>query len=329
MLAPSYIRDEEIRLLNETLPYLITKGRAESTTSKYEAVWNGWVQWAKYKEEVTSRPALPFYVAIYLNHLLFTNGTKGCITTAFYGIRWAHHAVGLGSPTDNPLVQLAYEGCIRTCKGNKQKIEALPLETLKSLVDLFTARGLNLSNQRFLMVCLLGFTGFFRIKELLSVQLRHLSIQEDHLTIYLEQSKADQHREGNKVYISRTGSKYCPVGFTENFLKDANLSCIENENSFLIPRLHKTKKGHNASKNKGISDTRIREIFKENLKIINDHQNYGLHSLRSGGASAAAQNGVSDRLISKQGRWASENARNGYIQDTKETRLSVSKALGL
>ena len=73
----------------------------------------------------------------------------------------------------------------------------------------------------------------------------------------------------------------------------------------------------------------MREIFTDNLKIIDNHKDYGLHSLRSGGASAAAQNGVSDRLISKQGRWASENARNGYIQDSKEMRLSVTRALGL
>ena len=73
----------------------------------------------------------------------------------------------------------------------------------------------------------------------------------------------------------------------------------------------------------------MREIFKEKITAIDDRTNYGMHSLRSGGASAAAQNGVPDRLISKQGRWASDNARNGYIQDSKATRLSVTKALGL
>ena len=57
--------------------------------------------------------------------------------------------------------------------------------------------------------------------------------------------------------------------------------------------------------------------------------NLGLHSLRAGGASAAVQNGVSERLISKQDRSASEVARNGYIQDSKKSHLSVTLSLGL
>ena len=326
---PSDIQDDEIKLLANTLPYIITKGRAKSTTGKYEIGWKGWVEWAKNKNEVISRPAEPFYVATYLNHLLFINGTKGGLTTAFYGIRWAHHTVGLDSPTDNPLVQLAYEGCLRSIPGTRRKKEALPIDLLKKLVDYYTGNGTNLYNLRFLLVCLLGFCGFFRIEELLSVQLKHISIERDHLSIFVEKSKCDQHREGEKVYISRTGSKYCPVNFTETFLKEAGLSCVHNKESFLIPTLHKSKKGYRASKSKGISDTRIREFFKEKIKAIDDRTNYGMHSLRSGGASAAAQNGVPDRLISKQGRWASDNARNGYIQDSKATRLRVTKALGL
>ena len=57
--------------------------------------------------------------------------------------------------------------------------------------------------------------------------------------------------------------------------------------------------------------------------------NIGLHGLRAGGASAAAQNHVSDRLISKRGRWASEKSRDGYIRDSVQDRLSVTKNLGL
>ena len=268
-------------------------------------------------------------MAIYLNQLLFKNQNKGCLTTAMYGIRWAHHVVGLPSPTDNPMVKLAYDGCLRSCPGSRQKKEALPIEALKELYDRTTAEGLNLGNQRFLLVCVIGFCGFFRIEELLRVQLKHLEIKRDHLRIFLDRSKTDQNREGENVYIARTGSQYCPVAFVEKFLRDAKLDLRTNKESFLIPRIHKTKKGHIASKTKGISDTRIREIFMENIKTMDAHTNYGLHSLRSGGASAAAQHGVSDRLISKQGRWASESARNGYIKDNLETRLSVTRSLGL
>ena len=56
---------------------------------------------------------------------------------------------------------------------------------------------------------------------------------------------------------------------------------------------------------------------------------FGLHSLRSGGASAAAAAGVEDRLFKKHGRWKSENAKDGYIKEALTQRLSVSKNLGI
>ena len=54
-----------------------------------------------------------------------------------------------------------------------------------------------------------------------------------------------------------------------------------------------------------------------------------MHSVRSRGALAAACDGISDRLISKQGRWSSEKARNGYIKDSVVKRLTVSNTLEL
>ena len=41
----------------------------------------------------------------------------------------------------------------------------------------------------------------------------------------------------------------------------------------------------------------------------------GFHSLRAGGASAAANAQVSDRLFKRHGRWKSEKAKDDYIRD--------------
>ena len=54
-----------------------------------------------------------------------------------------------------------------------------------------------------------------------------------------------------------------------------------------------------------------------------------MHSLRSGGATAAAAAGISDRLFKKHGRWRSETAKDGYVHESLEEQLSVSKQLGL
>lgn len=56
---------------------------------------------------------------------------------------------------------------------------------------------------------------------------------------------------------------------------------------------------------------------------------FGIHSLRAGGASAAANNNTPDRLFKKDGRWLSENAKDGYVKEILESILSVSLGLGI
>ena len=56
---------------------------------------------------------------------------------------------------------------------------------------------------------------------------------------------------------------------------------------------------------------------------------YGLHSLISCGASAAANAGFSDRLFKRHGRWKSDRAKDGYVKDSIISLLSLSRSLGL
>ena len=62
------------------------------------------------------------------------------------------------------------------------------------------------------------------------------------------------------------------------------------------------------------------EAFKD---IVPDVSTIGTHSLRSGGATAAANAGVPDGLFKRHGRWASESAKDGYVQDSLSSRLTV------
>ena len=78
-----------------------------------------------------------------------------------------------------------------------------------------------------------------------------------------------------------------------------------------------------------ISYTRVKELVKEAFVDSIDVNLIGVHSLRVGGASSAANNGIPDRLFKRHGRWSSENAKDGYIKDRLEHRLSVSRNLGI
>ena len=102
------------------------------------------------------------------------------------------------------------------------------------------------------------------------------------------------------------------------------------DDRFIFCCIVKTKRGERLREIGNMSYTRLRECFKEKLEFLGfAAQNYGLHSLRAGGATAAANNEVADRLFKKHGRWRSEVAKDGYIKDSLQYRLSVTNNLGL
>ena len=63
--------------------------------------------------------------------------------------------------------------------------------------------------------------------------------------------------------------------------------------------------------------------------FVPDIRKFGLHSLRRGGATAAANLGVNDRLFQKHGRWKSANVKNNYVDENLEALLHVSRNIGL
>ena len=106
------------------------------------------------------------------------------------------------------------------------------------------------------------------------------------------------------------------------YLDRAKLS----DDSPLFCQLSKTKFGYKP-RWKGVGYTRLRELVLEAFKdIVPDISAIGTHSLRSGGATAAANAGIPDRLFKRRGRWSSDSAKDGYVTDFLSSRLSVSKA---
>eukprot|EP00111_Clytia_hemisphaerica_P010708 TCONS_00031270-protein len=197
---------------------------------------------------------------------------------------------------------------------------------IKAIIDKFISTE-NLLDMRFILMTILGFSGFFRISEMLQIQIQHITFCQSGVKIFLPKSKTDQIREGNTVFISATKGSYCPIYWLQKYI---NLAKLSRPNDYLFCRLFKCKIGHSAHGNLPISYTTARDSLKGHLTgIVEDKAKYGLHSLRSGGATEAANNGVSDRMISKHGRWSSNTSRDTYIKDKPLNRFKVSRQLGI
>ena len=275
-------------------------------------------------------PAKPIYVALYLSYLLQKADTPSPVEEAVNALSWAHNLACVEDPTGHPLVKQVLEGAKRMLAHRVNKKEPITPEILRSLVDRYATEQATLADIRTLTICLLGFVGFFRYSELAKIKECDLQFFEDHLEIFVESSKTDQYRDGAIVVIARTGTDYCPVAMLERYMCLANISVANLSDNYLFRRLISTKNGQKLRDSANLSYTRARELVLAMLESIGlDRKQFSLHSLRSGGASAAANAGVPDRHFKRHGQWRSESAKDGYVQDRIEERLSVSKKLGL
>ena len=100
-------------------------------------------------------------------------------------------------------------------------------------------------------------------------------------------SKMDQFRQGDEVVVARTGSRTCPVTMLEHFMAVNNMS--PDDQRYIFRQLQRTKNGESLRETGWISDTCIRELFNKKIAALGfPAHKFGLHSLRTGGATAAA-----------------------------------------
>ena len=320
------LEDPDLRRLAEALPETVLRSRADSTTKKYLGAFKRWRQWAT-DHQLQEFPVFAHHIVLYLQHIAQTSGSKAAMEEAIYALAWAHGVAGVPSPTDNPFVRTTVEGLRRALSKPTQKKEPITADMLKAMVE-DTREHNTLSNVRLTMACLLAFAGFLRFNELVNIRPRDLSFSDDMLKLYLPHSKTDQLRKGNEVIIARTKTQTCPVSMLERYMEMGKIPLDSQQ--FLFRHITRTKQGERLKDSGVLSYSTLRDLFKAKVRQLGyPAEQFGLHSLRAGGASAAANADVPDRLFKRHGRWKSENAKDGYVEDSLEKWLSVTKNIGL
>lgn len=313
-----------LQSLASSLPDVALASRAPSTSSKYFSSYTRWRSWAR-AYGLTVFPASPFHFAIYLRYLMIEAKTASPLESAVHSIAWFHLLGGEPSPSDHPSVKSTLAGAQRLLAHKANKKEPITVFQLEQLVESKADSMASLYSIRSVVICLLAFAAFLRFDELARLVRSDVKIENDMLKLFIQSSKTDKYRDGAWVLVASSRKATCPVAMMNRYLDRAGLSC----DSPFFCQLSKTKCGYKP-RSKGLSYSRLRELVLEAFKdIVPDISAIGTHSLRSGGATAAANAGVPDRLFKRHGRWASESAKDGYVQDSLSSRLSVSKALGI
>ena len=119
------------------------------------------------------------------------------------------------------------------------------------------------------------------------------------------------------VLISDSPSDTSPVQLIKLYL--SRLQIPDNCNKFIFRPSVKSKSSHSLiAIGRHISYSSFREHLKSDLFGLESstiRQSSVSHSLRSGGATRAANTGIEERLIQRHGRWRSASSKNMYMVD--------------
>ena len=206
----------------------------------------------------------------------------------------------------------------------KKRKEPVTAEMLLAMVDA-TGPSPSLTEVRLLAICLVAFAGFLRCEELLKLRCADVAFNPEGMVIQITSSKTDQYREGASLVIARTGTATCPVSMMQRYFSMGQLA--HGSQDYLFRGIMHTKSGECLHKGGSLSYSRLRELLLEKISSLG--MDPKLFGMRAGGATAAANAGVPDRLFKRHERWKSDSAKDGYVKDSVRSRLEVSKNLGI
>ena len=144
-------------------------------------------------------------------------------------------------------------------------------------------------------MCFLGFAGISRFSELINIRRNYIIFYGKYLKNFIERNKTDKYRKGTRIFIAKTCRETCPVSILRKYLKGLKLSSSSND--YIFRAFVIGKRTSILKKKTPLSYSQTRKIVLDAFEKIGLPQNkFGLHSLRSGGATSAANIDVKDTV---------------------------------
>ena len=310
------------------------RSRAKSTVKKYIKETISFTQFQRSKDLNSTLPASIIDLSLYLSRLLEKRQVCA-VRTAHAALKWVHGILPFEkNPLDSTLCMNLVEVEKRHRNDPLTEKEPASCGLIQSIIARYAQESASLKDLRLATMCTLCFAGLFRSKELLNIRVCDLKIFTDYLVIHVPTSKTDVFREGQDVFISKSHGFSCPVRLLERYLSLAKIA-LDSSNEFIFRNIILLKsKGYYVLGKRPVSYTRFKELFKECLSELgHDPQLFSLHSFRAGGATSIVKNfediANKERLLKIHGRWKSDTAKDMYIKEDINERLSISKSLGL
>ena len=256
-------------------------------------------------------------------------GAKADSTTECYS-RAFEKFYGLPNPCESSLAKGVLESAKRSFSRPVVKKEPVTPDMIFNICQKYASVNASLSDLRTASICVTAHAGFLRYSELAYLRCCDVKFcNNEYVELFI--AKSDIHRNGNVVILAKTDHVTCPFTLLNRYVQAAGID-LSSTNLKFFRTLHFVKsKASYTLRSTGISYTRAREVVLDAFsKLGYPTILFGLHSLRSGGATAAANAGVNDRLFKRHGRWRSDKAKGGYVKDiTFQTFLATKIKSGI
>jgi hypothetical protein len=315
---------------DERVRALLERSIAPSTRLKYLALWRRWEGYCRDANQVPLQ-AESGVVERFLANLAH-DGSKTNYAAAAAAIAWRYSVAGLPSPTKSPRVVALMAGAKRMLARPVVRKAPLTITLLRQLIDLSSDSQFVSTEQgallRFHFFILVSFYALLRYSDFAVLRVRHFRFFTGYMVVYIPNSKCDQYRQGNTVTIAEQSgvAGCCAVDAARRYL-DLLRRASAVDDTFV---LHSVLVGRDGILSLGSLASRVvlvKQLRCTLFSLVPDPLQYTLHSLRSGGATAAAcVPSVSREELKRHGRWAS-SAVDNYIEPSLDFRLNITKKM--
>jgi integrase len=284
-------------LANKLCVHLVNS-RSDNTNKVYLSAFKRWEKFIK-SQGFPALPGNPVHVALYISHLLDSGASYNVVNVAVYYIKWAHDLNGFADPTCNAFVKNLQDTARCCFRPRIQRKDPVTSDILIRLCKMFESNVVH-----DLCMTLLSYAGFLRYDEISSLVCSDVRLFDKHISLNIRKSKTDQYRKGHEVLIACGETIACPVRMLKKYLDIAHIDLSSDQ--FLFKAVYRSKdKCGLIYKNKKISYNAAKTSIISKLKLVEKDLNFGLHSMRAGGATSAANSATlsNDRCWKRHGRW--------------------------
>ena len=310
---------------------VIASGLANSTSNQYYLAFNRFADFCT-KNNLPSLPSDPTVIITYFTKLSEEGKNVAPVLMARSAIRHYNllHRPDIMSPTDRWDVKKCVDGVQKKFSRPVKKREPMTLEIFKKLVDHVLKQDhlkdcnfeVSVSEWQIVAKTTLKLFTFARYEEAIALVKSQFTFTiEGDCIIDFRKGKTNQLQHANETLIAAGNDVYCPVLILKKYFQRIN----SDYDHYFLPKIVKDIVYLNEPAPYRYSLNSLKQVLQ--VLGLEKWKDFGEHSDRSGGLSAAANAGVDLFSLQCQARMASDKTPKMYIKRSLRLRRKVSNVL--